>query len=248
MPFFTFVIAVLLVFSPFQGKGQVIKSWKIDSFQVNLIRQQHVQESYNASFNAKKTYYTFFEIKKNHQSITIGGTIQVSPDSCEISFLELPKLRVKNGLVGVHYFLNLCSQTLKSSKIYKPSWEFAAIQSPNIIPLDSLFHNPYSVHQPFAVKSFSEPKAQVMHPKVLEGFLLFFNDAYLVAPYVESDFQKPHQVQFEITFTHKGNPQRVLLYWKRFLVNGYVYDMGGIVNEPFCLKIWESNLKLLGIN
>jgi hypothetical protein len=68
-----------------------------------------------------------FEIKKNNQPISIGGGgIDVSKDSCAISFLELPKNRVKNGIVGHTYKINVCKSERSSQKVIKPQWTIGA--------------------------------------------------------------------------------------------------------------------------
>jgi len=115
-----------------------------------------------------------FEIKKNNLPISIGGGgIDVSKDSCAISFLELPKNRVKNGIVGHAYKINVCKSEISSQKVIKPQWPIGAKDSMTITPLDSVIYNNKNPWQPIIVTHYNLGKPVKLHHKMVEGFLIF---------------------------------------------------------------------------
>ena len=230
--------------------SQIIKSWTIDSFQVNLVRYEQVQETpgiFPIDRPSTTAFYSLFEIKKGGKLVTLGGNYSLSKDSCFLSFLELPSPRIKNGKVGKFYTLELCNLKITAKTISKPTWNRNEISNLTIKPLDSLYHNPYNPHQPFVVPHFNKGEKMPLHPKMIEGFLLFFNEVYVIAPYYENEFPSPHNPHFELNFTHNGQEKSVLLYWGKYIVDGFVYTSGGSYIEPSDLRFWEANLKLLGI-
>lgn len=230
-------------------RGQIIKTWKIDSFQVEHIRIEQARVDIGIHYHVPPSYFTMFEIKKNNLPITIGGGgIDVSKDSCVISFLELPKDRVKNGIVGHTYKINLCKSEISSQKVIKPQWTISAIDSMTITPLDSVIYNQYNPWQPILVPHFNLGKPVKLHHKMVEGFLIFFNDAYLTASLKPTDFSKSYNPTFEFTFYLGEKSVSINYYWGRFLVDGFIFgggsrNGGGSGSDE--LKFWEANLKLI---
>ncbi len=230
-------------------RGQIIKTWKIDSFQVELIRIEQARVDVGIHYHVPPSYFTMFEIKKNNLPITIGGGgIDVSKDSCVISFLELPKDRVKNGIVGHTYKINLCKSEISSQKVIKPQWTISAIDSMTITPLDSVIYNQYNPWQPILVPHFNLGKPVKLHHKMVEGFLIFFNDAYLTASLKPTDFSKPYNPTFEFTLYLGEKSVSINYYWGRFLVDGFIFgggsrNGGGSGSDE--LKFWEANLTLI---
>ena len=229
--------------------GQILKTWDIDSFQVNLIRYEQVQET-GGIFPLEKpsTFYTLIEIRKHGKIVSMGGNYTLSKDSCTIKFMELPNPRIKNGKVSTFYSLELCTKKISAKTISKPTWNYTEISNVTIRPLDSLYYNPYKQNEPLVVPHFDQGKKMALHPKMIEGFLLFFNDCYIIAPFYENEFPAPHNPHFEINFTSNGQEKSVLLYWGRYIADGFVYNSGGSFIEPSDLRFWEANLKLLGLN
>jgi hypothetical protein len=230
-------------------RGQIIKSWKIDSIQVELIRIEHAHDNGGIHYHVPSSYFTMFEIKKNNLPVTIGGGgIDVSKDSCVISFLELPKNRVRNGVVGHTYKINLCESAISSQKVIKPQWTMSTIDSITITPLDSVIYNPFNPWQPIVVPNYNSGKPVKLHHKMVEGFLIFFNDAFLTASFKPTDFLKPNNPTFQFTLYMGKKSISINYYWGRFLVDGFVYGggsrySGGSGSDE--LKFWESNLKLM---
>ena len=132
-------------------------------------------------------------------------------------------------------------------KLRKEGKSYNEISNVTIRPLDSLYFNPYNPYEPYIVPHFDKGKKMELHPKMIEGFLLFFNETYIIAPYDENEFPSPHNPHFEINFTHHGVEKSVLLYWGKYIADGYVYNSGGSYIEPSDLRFWEANLKLLRI-
>ncbi|MFM1894359.1 MAG: hypothetical protein RIQ90_1525 [Bacteroidota bacterium] len=229
--------------------GQIIKTWKIDSLQVELIRIEQARVDVGIHHHTPPSFFTMFEIKKNDLPIKIGGGgIDVSKDSCVLSFLELPKNRVKNGIVGHTYKINLCNSEISSQKVIKPQWTISAIDSMTITPLDSLIYNQYNPWQPIVVPHYNLGKQVKLHPKMIEGFFLFFNDAYLTASFKPTDFLKPYNPTFEFILYMGEKSVSVNYYWGRFLVDGFIYGGGsafGGGSGSDELKFWEANLKLI---
>lgn len=231
--------------------GQILKTWDIDSFQVNLIRYEQVQETpgiFPIDRPTAKAFYSLFEIKKKGKLVTLGGHYLLSSDSCFLSFLELPSPRIKNGKVGAFYTLGLCNNKITAKTISKPTWNYNEISNVTIRPLDSLYYNPYNQNEPFVVPHFERGEKMALHPRMLDGFLVFFNATYLVTPYRTSEFPAPHNPHFQLNFTYKGEEISVLMYWGKYIVDGYVYTGEGSFIEPTDLRFWEANLKLLGLN
>ena len=244
------ILFLFILFASFHGYGQIIKSWILDSFQVNLIRYELVQETpgiFPIDRHSTKAFYSLFEIKKQAKLVKLGGNYSLSKDTCFINFFELPEPRIKNGKVGTFYKLGLCNNKITANTISKPTWNYNEISNVTIRPLDSLYFNPYNPHEPYIVPHFDKGKKMELHPKMIEGFLLFFNETYIIAPYDENEFPSPHNPHFEINFTHHGVEKSVLLYWGKYIADGYVYNSGGSYIEPSDLRFWEANLKLLGI-
>jgi hypothetical protein len=190
-----------------------------------------------------------FEIKKNNLPITLGGGgIDVSKDSCKLSFLELPQIRVKNGNVGTIYVINLCKLEIQSKTVFKPNWIIEEIDSMTITPLDSAIYNQYNPWEPIVVPHYNMGKPVKLHHKMVEGFLIFFNDTYLTASFKPTDFLKPYNPTFEFKLYMGEKSVSINYYWGRFLVDGFVYGGGygvGPESGPFELKFWEANLKLI---
>ncbi len=245
-----FALQLLIIFlSNYSLFGQVIKTWEIDSFQVNLIRYETVHESQGIFPLVKPSRFnSLIEIRKHGKIVSMGGNYTLSKDSCTIKFFELPDPRIKNGKVGTFYTLGLCNKKITAKTISKPTWNYTEISNATIRPLDSLYYNPYNQNEPFVVPHFARGKKMALHPKMIEGFLIFFNDCYIIAPYYENEFPAPHNPHFEINFTYNGQEKSVLLYWGRYITNGFVYNSGGSFIEPSDLRFWEANLKLLGLN
>jgi len=244
------VLALLSLIIVFNTNCQIIKSWTIDSFQVNLVRYEQVQETpgiFPLDKPSTKAFYSLFEIRKHGKVVSIGGNYTLSKDSCFLSFLELPSPRIKNGKVGTHYTLGLCNHKITAKTVSKPTWNYNEISNATIRPLDSLYYNPYNQNVPFNVPNYNSGKKTALHPKMIEGLLVFFNATYLFAPYRTSEFPAPHNPHFELNFTYKGEEKSVLMYWGRYIVDGYVYTGEGSYIEPSDLRFWEANLKLLGI-
>ena len=229
--------------------GQILKTWDIDSFQVNLIRYEQVQET-GGIFPLEKpsTFYTLIEIRKHGKIVSMGGNYTLSKDSCTIKFMELPNPRIKNGKVSTFYSLELCTKKISAKTISKPTWNNNEIRNVTIRSLDSLYYNPYNQNEPFVVPHFERGEKVALHPKMIEGFLLFFNACYIIAPYNKNEFPAPYNTHFELNFTYKGEEKSVLMYWGKYIVDGYVYTGEGSYIEPADLRFWEANLKLLGLN
>lgn len=234
----------------FNCYSQIIKTWNIDSFQIELIRIEQARVDVGIHYHVPPSFFTMFEVKKNNLPITIGGGgIDVSKDSCIISFLELPKNRVKNGIVGHTYRINLCKSEISSQKVVKPQWTLDAIDSMTIMPLDSVIYNHYNPWQPIVVPHYNMGKPVKLHPKMVVGFLMFFNDAYLTASFKPTDFLKPYNPTFEFTLYTGKKSLSLKYYWGRFLVDGFIYGGGtafGGGSGSDELKFWEANLKLWG--
>lgn len=231
--------------------GQILKTWDIDSFQVNLIRYEQVQETpgiFPIDRPSAKAYNSLIEIRKHGKIVSMGGNYTLSKDSCTIKFMELPNPRIKNGKVSTLYSLGLCTKKIDAKTISKPSWNYNDISNATIRPLDSLYYNPYNQNEPFVVPHFERGEKVALHPKMIEGFLLFFNDCYILAPYYENEFPAPHNPHFEINFKHNGIEKSVLLYWGKYIADGFVYTGEGSYIEPSDLRFWEANFKLLGLN
>lgn len=247
---YRFALQLLIIFlSNYSLFGQVIKTWEIDSFQVNLIRYETVHES-QGIFPLEKPsrFNSLIEIRKHGKIVSMGGNYTLSKDSCTIKFFELPDPRIKNGKVGTFYTLGLCNKKITAKTISKPTWNYNEISNATIRPLDSLYYNPYNQNEPFVVPHFERGEKMALHPKMIEGFLIFFDDCYIIAPYYENEFPAPHNPHFEINFTYNGIEKSVLLYWGKYIADGYVYTGEGSFIEPSDLRFWEANLKLLGLN
>lgn len=247
---FNKALALLFLIIVFNSNSQIIKSWTIDSFQVNLVRYEQVQGTagiFPIDRPSATAFYSLFEIRKHWKLITLGGNYSLSKDSCVIKFFELPEPRIKNGKVGTFYTLGLCNNKITAKTISKPTWNYNEVSNATIRPLDSLYYNPYNQNEPFVVPHFERGEKMALHPKMIEGFLLFFNESYIIAPYNEGEFPSPHNPHFEINFTQNGIEKSVLLYWGKYITDGYVYNSGDSFIEPFDLRFWEANLKLLGI-
>ncbi len=229
--------------------SQVVKTWTIDSFQVNLVRYEQEQETpgiFPIDRPTAKAFYSLFEIKKLGKLVTLGGNYSLSKDSCSLAFLELPSPRIKNGTVGTYYTLGLCNRKVTAKTVTKPGWILSEISTATIRPLDSLYYNPYNQNAPFKVPNYNSGKKIALHPKMIEGLLVFFNATYLVAPYHKSEFPAPHNPHFELNFTYNGEEKSVLMYWGRYIVDGYVYSGEGSYIEPSDLRFWEANERLWG--
>ncbi len=248
---YRFALQLLIIFlSKNSLFGQVIKTWEIDSFQVNLIRYEQVKENvgiFPIDRSSAKAYYSLIEIRKHGKIVSMGGNYTLSKDSCTIKFFELPEPRIKNGKVGTYYTLGLCNKKITAKTISKPTWNYNEISNATIRPLDSLYYNPYNQNEPFVVPHFERGEKMSLHPKMIEGFLIFFNASYIIAPYYENEFPAPHNPHFEINFTYNGIEKSVLLYWGKYIADGYVYTGEGSFIEPSDLRFWEANLKLLGL-
>lgn len=244
-------LVLLFLIIVFNTNSQIIKSWTIDSFQVNLIRYEQVQDTpgiFPIDRPSAKAYYSLIEIIKHGKLIKMGGNYSLSKDSCSLSFFELPDPRIKNGIVGAFYTLDLCNKKITVKRISKPTWNYNEISKATIRPLDSLYYNPYNQNEPFVVPHFESGEKVALHPKMIEGFLLFFNNCYIIAPYNKNEFPPPHNPHFEINFTVNDQEKSVLLYWGRYIADGFVYTGEGSFIEPSDLRFWEANLKLLGQN
>ena len=229
--------------------SQVVKTWTIDSFQVNLVRYEQVQDTpgiFPIDRTSARSFYSLIEIKKQGKLVTLGGNYSLSKDSCFLSFLELPSPRIKNGKVGTFYTLGLCNQKITAKTVSKPTWNYNEISNATIRPLDSLYYNPYNQNVPFNVLNYNAGKKTALHPKMIEGLLVFFNATYLVGPYRSREFLAPHNPHFELNFTYKGEEISVLMYWGRYIVDGYVYSGEGSYIEPSDLRFWEANERLWG--
>ena len=226
-----------------------LKTWEIDSFQITLNRIEQARVDVGIHYHTPPSFFTIFEIKKNNLPITLGGGgIEVSNDSCKLSFLELPQNRVKNGIVGTVYEINLCTRKIISKIVSKPNWTIDMIDSITITPFDSLIYNHYNPWQPIVVPHYNFGKPVKLHHKMVEGFLMFFNDAYLTASFKPTDFLKPNNPTFEYTLYMGNKTVSINYYWGRFLVDGFVYGggpgySGGSGSDE--LKFWEANLKLM---
>ena len=245
------VLILLFLIIVFNTNSQIIKSWTIDSFQVNLIRYEQVQETpgiFPIDRPSAKAYNSLIEIRKHGKLIKMGGNYSLSKDSCSLSFFELPDPRIKNGIVGAFYTLDLCNKKITVKRISKPTWNYNEISKATIRPLDSLYYNPYNQNEPFVVPHFERGEKVALHPKMIEGFLLFFNYCYILAPYNKNEFPAPHNPHVEINFTYNGQEKSILLYWGKYIADGFVYTGEGSFIEPSDLRFWEANLKLLGLN
>jgi len=242
------LLFLLLVFLQASSAQKIIKTWEIDSFQVSLIQFEQVQESFEMKVYPPKapSYYRMLEVKKNNLPVLIGGNLQVSKDSCRLTFLELPAARNKNGKVATLYNINLCTKQLNASPVFKPVWNIEVIKNASIRPLDSTYYNPYNPHAPYTIRNFGTGEKVALHTKMLEGFILFFEHSNIIAPYNEKEFPAPHKPHFELTFMHNGVEKTLLLYWGKYIVDGYVYSGEGSYIEPSDLRFWEANLKLMG--
>lgn len=228
----------------------LLKNWTIDSFQISLYRIEQARVDVGIFHSTPPSYFTMFEIKKNNFPITLGGGgIEVSKDSCILSFLELPQIRVKNGNVGTLYEINLCKKEILSKTVTKPNWTIEEIDSITITPLDSAIYNQYNPREPIVVPHYNMGKPVKLHYKMVEGFLIFFNDAYLTASFKPTDFMKPYNPTFEFTIYKGEKSVSINYYWGRFLVDGFIYGGGtryGGGSGSDELKFWEANLKLIG--
>jgi len=101
--------------------SQTLKSWTLDSFEVNLIRYETVHES-QGIFPLEKPsrFYSLIEIRKHGKIVSMGGNYTLSKDSCSIKFFELPDPRIKNGNVGTFYTLGLCTKKITAKMIRLP--------------------------------------------------------------------------------------------------------------------------------
>lgn len=229
--------------------SQTLKTSTIDSFQVNLIRYENVYETVGiVPLEKPSTFFSLIEIRKHGKLVSMGGNYSLSKDSCTIKFFELSEPRIKNGKVGTFYTLGLRTKKIDAKTISKPSWNYNDISNATIRPLDSLYYNPYNQNEPFVIPNFERGEKMALHPKMIEGFLIFFNDCYIIAPYYANEFPAPHNPHFEINLTYNGIEKSVLMYWGRYIVDGYVYTGEGSFIEPSDLRFWEANLKLLGLN
>lgn len=242
------IFALLLGLNAFVLHAQdVLKTWEIPPYTVQLLRHEQAEHTsgYDLVSNKKKNYMKTYHITKDEVGFLQLSYHQVSKDSCIVSFLEAAPNRPKDGHVANKIQLNLCNLTKQIKAVNKPSWNAADIKSAQIQPLDSSFVNYYNPHTPIKVKDYNDGKPMPLHPKNITGFLLFFGSSYILAPYHEDDFKgqfTPHfKVRLEGDFSQ---PKEILLYWERFLVDGYIYSSGGQNNTPFFNSFWESNLKL----
>lgn len=68
------VLALLSLIIVFNTKSQIIKSWTIDSFQVNLVRCEQVQETAGIfPLEKSSAYYSLIEIRKHGKLVSMGG-------------------------------------------------------------------------------------------------------------------------------------------------------------------------------
>lgn len=202
---------VLTVFGIFiqasAGSGQVVKTWNIDSFQVNLVRYEQVQETpgiFPSDRPYARSFYCLFELKKQGKLVTLGGNYSLSKDSCFLSFLELPSPRIKNGTVGTYYTLGLCNEKVTAKTVTKPVWILREISNATIRPLDSLYYNPYNQNVPFIVPNYNAGKKTALHPKMIEGLLVFLVLCTLLALTVPVNF-RPRTIRIlNLTLPTKG--------------------------------------------
>lgn len=155
------ILFLFILFASIYGYGQIIKSWVLDLFQVNLVRYEQVQETpgiFPIDRPSARAFYSLFEIKKQGKLVTLGGNYLLSTDSCFLSFLELPPPRIKNGKVGTYYTLGLCNRKVTAKTVTKPDWILSEISNATIRPSDSLYYNPYNQNVPFKVSNYNSGK------------------------------------------------------------------------------------------
>ncbi len=157
--------------------SQVVKTWTIDSFQVNLVRYEQVQDTpgiFPIDRTSARSFYSLIEIKKQGKLVTLGGNYSLSTDSCFLSFLELPSPRIKNGTVGTFYTLGLCNRKVTAKTVTKPGWILNEISNATIRPLDSLYYNPYNQNVPFNVPNYNAGKKNSATPQNDRRIVSFF--------------------------------------------------------------------------
>jgi hypothetical protein len=226
---------------------ELLRTWNIPPYKVQLLRHEHVEHNWEMRPGSKpKSYMKTYLITKDGEDFLQLSYHKISKDSCIIDFLEATPNRPKNGHVANMIQLNLCQQTMHQTKVEKPAWDPAIVQGITIQPLAEVFLNQYNPHSPIEVQNFNQGHAIPLHTKNVTGFYLLFESSYILAPYYEEEFTGPNKPHFRLFLEGEfPQPKEVLLYWDRFIVDGYVYGMGEKGIEPFSNRFWSANLKLL---
>lgn len=240
------LLAFFGVYSPFEAQVP-IKKWLIQSYEIQLVELNPVTEypGINHAKTPKSKQLYSYNVKFNGKQIKPAGIIQVSNDSCNISVFERFELRNKSSHVGNHLSFNLCTLSLKKKAINKPAFRSESILRATIQPLDSVFFNPYDPHNPLRVVSYMNGQIKPLTAKLIESFVIFFENTNIQAPYKTDEFTGACKPHFEMVIYEKGKTIPVLLYWDKFIIDGYVYNMGETSINPFDIRFWEGNLKFL---
>lgn len=244
------LLTALLIASIAKGQ-RTLKVWQVEDYQIALIEHEQVREySEQWPFRQpseadKRATMRQYSITRNGAAITQGGYLQVSVDSCALTFLEYTEGRPRDGHVADKVVLNLCRITCQRTAVVKPTWRREMIEKVTLQPLDSVFHNPYNPHMPYRVTDYNDGAAVPLHPKMIDAFPLFFENSYIISMYIESDFYGHYRPHFKLTIYEKDKTSTVLFYWASYIVDGYMYGGGVQYGAAEDLHFWESNLKLL---
>lgn len=236
MKWFIFLAFVCFKLNAAVFGQEIIKSWEVPPYEVQLIRYEQVRENGGIDIeqirNPKATppnYNTTFAVFQEGKAINGAAHIRVSKDSCNLNFIDLGQQRNLNGILGHDIFINLCTNKLIDKPIEKPSWLYA--------PIDSAF-----------IKDLNTDSLSKCHPKMNEALKIFTTHQYTVLrnKYIPSEWKAPYQPRYQITVYQGAAQHEVLLYYDMYIIDGYLYSAGnnqGTQAED--LHFWQSNLKLL---
>lgn len=230
----------------------VVSTWTIGDYKIELIeegRQKDVEfdtrqlpPSMPNRINRK---YRFFSIQKNDPSWSHAARIDVSADSCKLTFLEFTAGRPRNGHVGNKIKLDLCHLKLSSSPVIKPSIDPARMSHAEIRPLDSLFYQPYPDRPPLKVVEYNGGASRTVHEKNVIGLNLFLESMSLTNEFKAEEFVGQSKPHFEVTWIEDNKKRKLILYWNLFIIDGFIYSNANSYGDAFDIRFWEANLKLL---
>lgn len=236
MKWFIFLAFVYFKLNAAVFGQEIIKSWEVPPYEVQLIRYEQVKDNGGIDIDQIKhpresapNYHTTFSVFQDGKAINGAAHIRVSNDSCELNFIDLGAQRNLTGVLGHDITLNLCTKKKIDKLIEKPSWL--------LISIDSAF-----------IKDLVSDSVQKCHPKMNEALKIFTTHQYTVLrnKYIPSEWKAPYQPRYQITVYQGAVQHEVLLYYDMYIIDGYLYSAGnnqGTQAED--LHFWQSNLKLL---
>ena len=248
---FTILISFFPLTLLLNAQNNVISFWTIGDYKVELIEevQQRVEvdtrqlpQTMPGRMNGKYRYYT---VQKNDPSWSHAARIDVSLDSCRLTLLEFTKGRPRNGHVGNKVELDLCERKLSSFPVIKPLIDPAKMSKVEIRPLDSTFHQPYPDRPPLKVIEYNAGEPRSVHEKNVIGLSLFLESMSLTNEYRAEEFVGQLKPHFEVTWMEDNKRKSLILYWNLFIIDGFIYSNAQSYGDPFDIRFWEANLKLI---